>query len=92
MLENKELKYILTTDDGKMIAGYTSIDDAQVDAEDICKDKKAKKYHIYELTNSLSLAETVLQKTYALKTTYPLPEPKEPEKEKETEKSEEKKE
>ena len=96
MLENKELKYILTTNDGKMIAGYSGIKDAEVDAEDLCKDKKNKKYHIYELMNSLSLAETVLQKTYSLKKTYPLPEPepeKEPEKDskKDEKKSEEKK-
>ena len=75
MLETKELKYILTTVDGKMIAGYSNLKDAETDADDLCKDKKGKKYHIYLLTNSMSLADTVLQITYELKTTYPLPEP-----------------
>jgi hypothetical protein len=89
MLESKEQKYILTTADGKMIAGYTSLQDAETDAEDLCKEKKNKKFHIYQLSNSMNLAETVLQKTYELKTTYPLPEPEpEPETKTESEKKE----
>jgi hypothetical protein len=86
MLEAKELKYIITTEDGKMISGYNSLKDAETDADDLCKDKKNKKFHIYQLTNSMSLADTVLQKTFELKTTYPLPEPEpEPEPKKEPE-------
>jgi hypothetical protein len=91
MLESKEMKYILTTDDGKMIAGYSSQKDAETDADDLCQSKKKKKFHIYQLTNSMALADSVLQKTYELKTTYPLPEP-EPEPEKEVEKEEKKEE
>ncbi len=78
MLESKEQKYILTTEDGKMIAGYTSLQDAETDADDLCKEKKNKKFHIYQLTNSMTLAETILQKTYELKSTYPLPKPESP--------------
>lgn len=93
MLESKELKYILTTEDGKMIAGYNSLRDAETDADDLCKEKKNKKFHIYQLQNSMNLADTVLQKTYELKNTYPLPEPEpEPESEPESKKDEEKKE
>jgi hypothetical protein len=84
MLEAKEFKYIITTEDGKMISGYHSLKDAETDADDLCKDKMNKKFHIYQLTNSMSLADTVLQKTFELKTTYPLPEP-EPEPESEPE-------
>ena len=87
MLETKELKYILTTEDGKMIAGYSNLKDAETDADDLCKDKKGKKYHIYLLTNSMSLADSVLQKTFELKNTYPLPEP-EPEPKSESDKDE----
>ena len=90
MLESKELKYVLTTEDGKIIAGYTALKDAETDADDICKDKKNKKFHIYSLSQSSTLGDTILQKTYELKTTYPLPEPEtEPEP---TEAEEEKKE
>ena len=63
-----------------MIAGYNDLKDAEVDAEDICKSNKNKKFHIYVLNNSLNVTDTVLQKTFQLKTTYPLPEP-EPESE-----------
>ncbi|MCK5560428.1 MAG: hypothetical protein KAJ51_07525 [Thermoplasmata archaeon] len=80
MLETKELRYVITTENGKMIAGYNDLKDAEVDAEDICKSNKNKKFHIYVLNNSLNVTDTVLQKTFQLKTTYPLPEP-EPESE-----------
>jgi len=89
MLETKEMKFIITTEDGKMIAGYNNLNHAETDAEDICSANKSKKYHIYELTTSTSITDSVLQKTYQLKTTYPLPEP-EPKNEKEPEKKEEK--
>ena len=83
MLENKELKYIITTDDGKMIAGYNLLKHAETDVEDLCSEKKNEKFHIYELSNSHPVTDSVLQKTYELKTTYPLPEPEpEPEAEK----------
>jgi hypothetical protein len=101
MLESKEMKYIITNDSGKMIAGYNNLKHAEIDAEDICNSNKNKKFHIYELSNSNTITDTVLQKTYELKTTYPLPEPEpEPEPEKkdsddkpkeDDEKSEEKK-
>ena len=89
MLESKELKYVLTTEDGKIIAGYTALKDAETDADDICKDKKNKKFHIYSLSQSSTLGDTILQKTYELKTTYPLPEP-EPEPEPKEDDSEKK--
>jgi len=91
MLESKELKYIITTDDGKMIAGYNVLKHAEIDVEDLCSDKKNKKFHIYELSNSHTVTDSVLQKTYQLKTTYPLPEPEpEPEPKSESEKEENK--
>lgn len=91
MLENKELKYIITTEDGKMIAGYNLLKHAETDVADLCGDKKNKKFHIYELSNSHTVTDSVLQKTYQLKTTYPLPEPEpEPEPEKEKKKDEDK--
>lgn len=88
MLENKEMKFIITNDAGKMIAGYGALKHAEIDAEDICKTNKNKKFHIYELSTSNSITDSVLQKTFQLKTTYPLPEPEpepEPEKKEESE-------
>ena len=87
MLENKELKYILTNESGKMIAGYSNLKDAETDADDICKSKKNKKFNVYLLKNSIDITDTVIQKTFELHTSYPLPEP-EPEPEKEDEKKE----
>jgi hypothetical protein len=89
MLETKEMKFIITTEDGKMIAGYNNLKFAETDAEDFSTEKKNKKFHIYEMTNSVNITDGVLQKTYNLKTTYPLPEP-EPEPEKEPEKEDKK--
>ena len=94
MLETKEMKFIITTEDGKMIAGYNNLNHAETDAEDICSANKSKKFHIYELTTSTSITDSVLQKTYQLKITYPLPEPEpepEPEKKEEKEGTEESK-
>lgn len=88
MLETKEMKFIITTEDGKMIAGYNNLKFAETDAEDFSFEKKNKKFHIYEMTNSVNITDGVLQKTYSLKTTYPLPEP-EPEPEKEDKKDDE---
>ena len=88
MLETKEMKFYITTEDGKMIAGYNNLKHAEVDIDDLCASTKNKKFHIYEMTNSLTVTDTVLQKTYSLKTTYPLPEP-EPEPEPKPEKEDE---
>ena len=79
MIETKEMRFIITTEDGKMIAGYNNLKHAETDADDLSAANKNKKFHIYELSNSNTITDTVLQKTYQLKTTYPLPEP-EPEK------------
>jgi hypothetical protein len=86
MLEIKEMKFIITTEDGKMIAGYNNLKDAETDADDICSDNKDKKFHIYEMKNSVTITDTVLQKTYPLPEPEPEPEPEpksEPEHEKE---------
>lgn len=94
MLEPIEMKFVITTEDGIMIAGYNEYDSAELDAKDLSASDEAKKYCIYEVTNSVKLGETILQKTYELKLTLPLPpeekeEPKE-EEPKEAESKEEK--
>ncbi len=92
MLETREMRFIITTEDGKMIAGYNNLKHAETDVDDICTYNKNKKFHIYELKNSTSITDSVLQKTYELKTTYPLPEPEpEPEPEQKANKESEEK-
>ena len=75
MLESKEIKFIITTEDGKMIAGYNTLKDAETDAEDLSSSKNNMKLHIYELSNSMTITDSVLQKTFKQKSVYPLPEP-----------------
>ncbi len=73
MLEPIEMKFVITTEDGKMIAGYSDYESAELDAKDLSSGEKDKKYNIYELTNSINLGESILQKTYELKLALPLP-------------------
>ena len=81
MLEPIEMKFIITTEEGKMIAGYSDYESAELDAKDLSssEEQKDKKFHIYELTNATKLGETILQKTYELKITLPLPPEETPE-------------
>ena len=83
------MKFVITTEDGIMIAGYSEYKSAELDAKDLSASDEAKKYCIYEVTNSVKLGEAILQKTYELKLTLPLP-PEEKEEPKEEEPKEEK--
>lgn len=91
MLEPIEMKFVITTEDGIMIAGYSEYESAELDAKDLSASDEAKKYCIYEVTNSVKLGETILQKTYELKLTLPLP-PEEKEEKEETKEEEPKEE
>ena len=75
------MKYIITTEDGKMIACYGDYESAELDAKDLSasEGQQDTKYCIYELTNSTNLGETIVQKTYEVKLTLPLPPEKKPE-------------
>lgn len=73
MLELFENRFILTTDDGKMIACYTMFEDAKMDAKGLISGGASEKYHVYVLINSTKIGDPYLQKTYELKQTYPLP-------------------
>ena len=90
MLEPIEMKFVITTEDGKMIAGYNEYKSAELDAKDLSVSDESKKYCIFEITNSVKLGETILQKTYELKLTLPLP-PEEKEEEPKEESKEESK-
>jgi hypothetical protein len=86
MLETYEMKFIITNEDGTMIACYSDYESAEIDAKDLTEheDNKDKKFHIYELTTSAKLGESILQKTYELKVTLPLPAEEKTEEQKES--------
>jgi hypothetical protein len=92
MLEANEMKFIIANEDGSMIACYVDYESAEIDAKDLSasEDNKDKKFHIYELTSSAKLGETIVQKTYEVKLTLPLPPEEEPEETKEESKEEDK--
>jgi len=92
MLEANEMKFIIATEDGSMIACYADYESAEIDAKDLSatEGNKDKVFHIYELTSSAKLGETIVQKTYEVKLTLPLPPEPEPEEEKEESKEEDK--
>jgi hypothetical protein len=52
MLETNEMKFIITNEDGTMIASYADYESAEIDAKDLTEqeDNKDKNFHIYELT------------------------------------------
>ena len=91
MLEANEMKFIIANEDGSMIACYADYESAEIDAKDLSasEDNKDKKFHIYELTSSAKLGETIVQKTYEVKLTLPLPPEEVPEETKEEESKEE---
>lgn len=92
MLEANEMKFIIANEDGSMIACYADYESAEIDAKDLSasEDNKDKIFCIYELTSSAKLGETIVQKTYEVKLTLPLPPEEEPEDVKEESKEEDK--
>ena len=92
MLDANEMKFIIANEDGSMIACYADYDSAEIDAKDLSasEDNKDKIFRIYELTSSAKLGETIVQKTYEVKLTLPLPPEEKPEETKEESKDEDK--
>jgi hypothetical protein len=78
MLEEVEMKFILTDADGKLLGCYTEIESAEMDAKDMV-DGKDEGYtlSIYELINAQKLGDPILQNTYELRKSLPEPEPEE---------------
>jgi hypothetical protein len=76
MLEEVEMRYILTDADGKLLGCYTEIDSAELDARDMVEGRgEDYSLNIYELINAQKLGDPILQNTYELRKSFPEPEP-----------------
>ncbi len=86
MLELYDSKFVITTEDGKLINCYGRLEDAKVDALDIVKNQNIEDVFIYEQMEMLRFGADFLQKNYQLKEKF---NKKELEKAEEEEKKEE---
>jgi len=98
MIEEIEMRYILTDTEGKLLGCYSELESAEMDAKDLVESKgEDYNLNIYELLSAVKIGEPYLQNTYELKKSFPEPKPEEeskdaPEEEKEESGEEEKKE
>ena len=67
MLELYDSKFIITTDDGKLINCYSQLKDAREDALDVVTNQNIDDVVIYEQIEMLQFGEEYLQKNYRLK-------------------------
>ena len=86
MLEEVEMRFILTDADGKLLGCYSEIASAEMDAKDMV-DGKGDDYalSIYEIINMQKLGDPILQNTYELRKSLPEPEEDDAESEAEAE-------
>ena len=66
MLELYDSKFIITTDDGKLINCYSQLKDAREDALDVVTNQNIDDVVIYEQIEMLQFGEEYLQKNYRL--------------------------
>ena len=72
MLENVEMRFILTDNDGKLIGYYNELEDAEIDAKDMAESQgEGQEIHIYELLSAQKIGIPFLQNIYELKKSYP---------------------
>lgn len=92
MLEEIEMRFILTDAEGKLLGCYSELENAEVDAKDMV-DAKGEGFnlHIYELMNALRIGEPYLQNLYELRKIYPEKPEEEPAEEEKKEEPESKK-
>jgi len=93
MLELYDSKFVITTEDGKLINCYGRFEDAKVDALDIVKNQNIEDVFVYEQIEMLQFSADYLQKNYHLKEKFnkkELEKAEEEEKKEEPEESEEK--
>ncbi len=67
MLELYDSKFIITTDDGKLINCYSQYEDARTDAHDIVMNQNIDDIFIFEQVEMFQFSEQFLQKNYQLK-------------------------
>ena len=63
MLEMRDRKYVLATEDGGIVAAYWDVEDAKIDAQDIWE-SEGKKLQILEMTHSIEIEDGIYMKVY----------------------------
>jgi hypothetical protein len=72
MLEELEMRFILTDIDGKVLGCYSELESAEMDAKDTVETKGSEtKLNIYELITSQKIGEPYLQNIYELRMSLP---------------------
>jgi hypothetical protein len=72
MLEEIEMRFILTDADGKLLGCYAELENAEMDAKDMVGERDTEFIlNIYELMNGIKIGEPYLQNTYELRKSFP---------------------
>jgi hypothetical protein len=71
MLEEVEMRFILTDDEGKLLGCYSEYESAEIDAKDMVEGKEDINFYIYELLSAQKIGEPYLQNIYELRKSYP---------------------
>ncbi|UCH88637.1 MAG: hypothetical protein JSV49_10350 [Thermoplasmata archaeon] len=72
MLEEIEMRYILTDKDGKLYGCYSEYEHAELDAKDLAEGKDGEdSLYIYELLTAQKIGEPYLQNIYELRKSFP---------------------
>jgi hypothetical protein len=81
MLEDIEMRFILTDTEGHLLGCYSELDSAEMDAKDLVESKgEDHSILIYELLTAQKIGEPYLQKIYELRKSIPEAEQEEEEK------------
>ena len=70
MLELYDRKFILTTEDGKLVNTYHDLAEAQVDAKHLCEAHSDEKFLVWQLGGEGVLEGDSLTRKYSLKETF----------------------
>ena len=70
MLELYDRKFILTTEDGKLVNTYHDFSEAQVDAKHLCDAHTDEKFLVWQLEDEGILEGETLTRKYSLKETF----------------------
>ena len=72
MLEEVEMRFILTDNEGKLLGCYSEMESAEMDAKDMAENKSEDNpVIIYELISSQKIGDPYLQNIYELRKTFP---------------------
>jgi hypothetical protein len=70
MLELYDRKFILTTEDGKLVNTYHDLSEAQMDARHLCENHKDEKFLVWRLDKEGVLEGDTLTRKYSLKESF----------------------